>query len=181
MPTCSSRGAAPEEDRRGPPRPADRARAAPGCTVVGARPCPPLRRILGRGRGRALARRQSSSLLVPTRRPSGSACARAVGEAEHYSHLCTCSHWGARWRSRPWCPSRRWVSIVENPASTTWCSRRGNQETSNGSSGHRTLHVKGWVHRVERLVFRHFCPLCSVVIYVSFVVSIIIVYLLSTR
>jgi hypothetical protein len=61
--------------RGGPPRPGGRARATPGCTGAGARPRPPLRRI--RGRGRALARRQSSSLLVPTRRPSGPACARA--------------------------------------------------------------------------------------------------------
>jgi hypothetical protein len=61
--------------RGGPPRPGGRARAAPGCTGAGARTRPPLHRI--RGRGRALARRQSSSLLVPTWRPSGPACARA--------------------------------------------------------------------------------------------------------
>ncbi|KAL5655256.1 hypothetical protein ACJX0J_034575, partial [Zea mays] len=61
--------------RGGPPRPGGRARVAPGCTGAGARPRPPLRQI--RGRGRALARRQSSSLLVPTRRPSGPACAHA--------------------------------------------------------------------------------------------------------
>jgi hypothetical protein len=85
MPTRSSRGAAPEEDRCGLPRPAGWARAALGCMVAGARPRPPLRRI--RGRGRALARRQSSSLLVATRRPSGPACARRVARP-NTTHIC---------------------------------------------------------------------------------------------
>uniref|UniRef100_A0A804LVZ0 Uncharacterized protein n=1 Tax=Zea mays TaxID=4577 RepID=A0A804LVZ0_MAIZE len=120
MPTRSSRGAAPEEDRCGLPRPAGWARAALGCMVAGARPRPPLRRI--RGRGRALARRQSSSLLVATRRPSGPACARRVARP-NTTHIC--AH-----------------AVAGEP---------GNQETSNGSSGHKTLHVKGWADRVERL------------------------------
>jgi hypothetical protein len=71
--------------RGGPPRSGGRARAAPGCAGAGARPRLPLRRI--RGRGRALARRQSSSLLVPTRRPSGPACARRVARP-NTTHIC---------------------------------------------------------------------------------------------
>jgi hypothetical protein len=51
--------------RGGPPRPGDRARAAPGCTGAGARPRPPLRRI--RGRGRALAWRTAEEPAMEPR------------------------------------------------------------------------------------------------------------------
>ncbi|PWZ11814.1 hypothetical protein Zm00014a_012717 [Zea mays] len=98
--------------RGGPPRPGGRARAAPGCTGVGARPRPPLRRI--RGRGRALAWRTAEEPVVEPR-PRRTAEAGRPGTHRAGMHGC----WGQtapapapdlRPRPRPCLEDRRGAS-----------------------------------------------------------------------